>query len=102
MPDTSIPPFLLPEGTKVFPRRPPAAQEPGASAEALGWLREAIRRSGLTHSAFARRVVVRDPRTVRRWLSGRQMIPESVLRRLRALLRLPSRCHKRRSSAGYR
>jgi hypothetical protein len=40
-------------------------------------LRAAIRNSGLTNSAFARDVLARDPRQVRRWLAGRPL-PDAV------------------------
>ena len=39
----------------------------------------AIHRSGLSSSAYARTVLVRDPRTIRRWLAGHAPIPKSVL-----------------------
>lgn len=52
-------------------------------AETVTLLREAIRRSGLSNRKFAEQVMVRDERTVRRWLSGKQTIPETVMRRLR-------------------
>lgn len=48
-------------------------------AAAIAQLREAIRRSGLSVTQYARRVLVRDPRTVRRWLAGTQAIPQAVL-----------------------
>lgn len=51
-------------------------------AEQVETLRAAIRRSGLSHSAFARTVLLRDPRTLRRWISGKQHIPTVVLRSL--------------------
>lgn len=54
-------------------------------AEQITLLREAIRRNGLSNRQFAERVMVRDERTIRRWLSGKQAIPETVLRRLREL-----------------
>ena len=51
-------------------------------AEQIATLREAIRRAGLSNSAFAREVLLRDPRTLRLWLSGKQSIPAVVLRLL--------------------
>lgn len=56
-------------------------------AEQIALLREAIRRSGLSNRQFAERVMVRDERTVRRWLSGKATIPETALRRIEALAR---------------
>lgn len=49
-------------------------------AEQVALLRAAIERSGLSSSEYARRVLVRDPRTVRRYLAGDQAMPEVVLR----------------------
>lgn len=42
-------------------------------------LEAAIARSGLSARAFARHVLTRDERTVRRWLSGESPIPREVL-----------------------
>lgn len=42
-------------------------------------LRAAIQASGLSASAYARNILIRDPRTVRRWLAGDAPIPKSVL-----------------------
>lgn len=47
-------------------------------------LRAAIERSGLSARAFARDVLLRDERTVRRWLAGDSPIPEPVLAFLKA------------------
>jgi uncharacterized protein YyaL (SSP411 family) len=46
-------------------------------------LEQAIARSGLSARAFARDVLWRDERTVRRWLSGESPIPAVVADRLR-------------------
>jgi hypothetical protein len=43
----------------------------------------AIERSGLSARAFARDVLWRDERTVRRWLSGESPVPKVVTDRLR-------------------
>ena len=43
----------------------------------------AIQRSGLSARAFARDVLWRDERTVRRWLAGDSPIPAVVADRLR-------------------
>jgi hypothetical protein len=48
-------------------------------------LRKAIRASGLSRSAFARTVLVRDPRTLRRWLAGTNPIPKAVTAQLGVL-----------------
>ncbi len=41
-------------------------------------LRRAIRRSGLSRAAFAKTVLLRSPRTLRRWLKGTYEIPPTV------------------------
>ena len=41
-------------------------------------LRALIERSGLSASAFARDVLIREPRTIRRWLAGDSPIPAVV------------------------
>ncbi|MGI8498385.1 MAG: hypothetical protein ACR2OG_12465 [Gemmatimonadaceae bacterium] len=46
-------------------------------------VRAAIDASGLSARAWAEQVMVRDERTVRRWLAGRP-VPETVRRRLLA------------------
>lgn len=48
-------------------------------AEQSEQLRAAIRRSGLSISAYARTVLVREVRTVQRWLAGDSPIPHAVL-----------------------
>ena len=52
--------------------------EPTRAAE-IARLREAIRASGLSITEYARRVLVRDSRTLRRWLAGDRQIPQAVL-----------------------
>lgn len=47
-------------------------------------LRHAIRQSGLSSSAYARQVLVREPRTIRRWLAGQSPIPAAVVAFLNA------------------
>lgn len=42
-------------------------------------LRAAIARSGLSARAYATEVLLRDERTVRRWLAGDSPIPEPVV-----------------------
>ena len=53
----------------------------------LALLRFAILRSGLSARAFARDVLWRDERTVRRWLSGESPVPKVVADRLREELK---------------
>ena len=50
-------------------------------------LKAAIQRSGLSNAEFARTILLRDGRTIRRWLSGKQNIPDVVLTRLDSLCR---------------
>ena len=50
---------------------------PPVSEAAL--LRDAIKASGLSARRFAREVLLRDERTVRRWLAGDSPIPEPVV-----------------------
>ncbi|HAM42009.1 MAG TPA: hypothetical protein DDX89_02285 [Candidatus Omnitrophica bacterium] len=52
---------------------------PATRSETISLLRAAINRTGLSASAYARAVLIRDPRTVRRWLSGESPIPQAVL-----------------------
>ncbi len=47
-------------------------------ALALAALRAAIAASGLSASQFARDILWREPRTLRRWLAGESPIPEAV------------------------
>lgn len=49
-------------------------------AEQGTMLREAIRRSGLSARQYAKQILVRDERTIRRWLSGESPIPDAVVR----------------------
>jgi hypothetical protein len=46
-------------------------------------LEQAIKRSGMSARAFAKEVLWRDERTVRRWLSGESPVPAVVADRLR-------------------
>lgn len=41
-----------------------------------------IKASGLSASAWAREVAMRDPRTIRRWLAEDRAIPKAVLAKL--------------------
>lgn len=51
-----------------------------------GLVRMAIRRSGLPARRWAEQVMVRDERTVRRWISGDVDVPDVVLRRIEEIL----------------
>lgn len=53
---------------------------PRTKAERIAMLRADIARSGLSNRKYAEDVLMRDERTVRRWLAGDQPIPEVVLR----------------------
>lgn len=57
-----------------------------ADQQALGLslLQRAIAASGLSASRYAREVLIRDERTIRRWLTGESPIPQAVLDYLRA------------------
>jgi len=46
-------------------------------------LRRVIEASGLSARRFAREVLLRDERTVRRWLAGDSPIPEPVAAKLK-------------------
>jgi hypothetical protein len=59
------------------------ADLPATRAAEVALLRAAIARSGLSVSQYAARVLVREARTVRRWLSGELQIPRAVLDRLK-------------------
>lgn len=50
----------------------------GGRFVAVARLRAAIVASGLSASAYARQVLIRAPRTVRRWLAGDSPIPQAV------------------------
>ena len=47
--------------------------------ERIATLRGAISRSGLSDRRFATRVLTRNERTLRRWVSGERPIPNEVL-----------------------
>ena len=46
--------------------------------EAVAQLRAAIEKSGLSATAYAKQILIRNPRTLRRWLRGDSPIPEAV------------------------
>lgn len=54
-------------------------QLPKTKTEQIELLRERIDQSGLSATRFALDVMIRDPRNVRRWLSGEQSIPQRVV-----------------------
>lgn len=41
-------------------------------------LRQRVRESGLTQARFAREVLIRSPRSVKRWAAGETALPEDV------------------------
>lgn len=51
-------------------------------AEQLALLCTAIAQTGLSNRQYAEQVLLRDERTLRRWLSGKQSIPAVVLRQI--------------------
>jgi len=48
-------------------------------------MREALAQLGLTQGAAARRLKV-DPRTLRRWVAGSLLIPDTVAEQVRAMV----------------
>lgn len=52
--------------------------DPRTRSEERELLEQRIEESGLRTSAFARDVLIREPRTVRRWLAGDSPIPNRV------------------------
>jgi len=52
---------------------------PRTQTESIALLRAAIDRSGLSLGEYAREVLVRDTRTVARWVAGEKPIPAAVL-----------------------
>jgi ribosome-binding protein aMBF1 (putative translation factor) len=49
-------------------------------------LRKAIELSGLSDRQFAQKVLVRDERTIRRWIAGDRPIPQAVRAKIDELL----------------
>jgi hypothetical protein len=58
--------------------------DPRTRADEIALLRAGIARSGLSNRQYAERVLMRDERTLRRWLSGKQHIPAVVLDHIHA------------------
>jgi hypothetical protein len=56
-------------------------------AQQVALLRRALALSGLSARAFATQVLIRDERTVRRWLKGDSPIPAPVVAFLKVYLR---------------
>ena len=57
---------------------PNTTSKPTLATDYVTLLREAVRTSGLSAQAYARKILIRNPRTVRRWLAGDSPIPEAV------------------------
>ena len=53
-------------------------KDPRTSTEEIELLEQRIEESGLKTGPFARDVLIREPRTVRRWLAGDSPIPNRV------------------------
>lgn len=49
----------------------------------IALLRAAIAASGLSSAAYATDVLMRDPRTIRRWLEGKAPMPPAVVEYLK-------------------
>ena len=62
-------------------------------------LRRAIEVSGLSARRFAREILIRDERTVRRWLAGDSPLPEAVRGKLDELLQAEQERSRRESPA---
>ena len=48
-------------------------------ATAIRLLKRCIKKSGLSASGYATEILLRDPRTIRRWLEGTAPIPPAVV-----------------------
>lgn len=59
---------------------------PQSPDDPFALLREAIRVSGLSARSFAETLLVREERTVRRWIAGEAPIPDVVIRFLQRYL----------------
>lgn len=57
---------------------------PEEQARRIGLLQEAIAASGLSNRQYAEQVLVRDERTIRRWLAGVNPIPAMVVKFIEA------------------
>lgn len=55
------------------------SQNPKTKTETIELLKRRITEAGMTSSDFATKVLLRDGRTIRRWLSGESPIPHAVM-----------------------
>ena len=53
-------------------------------------LKQAIELSGLSDRQFAKQVLIRDERTIRRWIAGDRPIPQAVREKIDELLDSPA------------
>ena len=60
------------------PKRDTVAAKRGRRMTPLARLQALLKASPLSHSAYARGILLREPRTLRRWLSGESPIPKQV------------------------
>lgn len=56
-----------------------AGEEQVRQREEVALLEECIKKSGLSARQFAIQILIRDERTIRRWLAGDSPIPEAVV-----------------------
>lgn len=78
------------DGLKEGERLTKEKREPNVSVvrkEDIAILRTAIDRSGMSDRRFAAYVLVRNERTLRRWLAGDRAIPKAVIEFLGAYLK---------------
>jgi hypothetical protein len=55
------------------------APEPKTQTERIALLKQRIEESGLSSTRFAENVLLRDSRTIRRWIAGESPIPAQVM-----------------------
>lgn len=60
-------------------RRPVPYAAPENGEEAIQLLRARLEESGLSSTQFAKRCLMREPRTVRRWLAGDSPLPNLIV-----------------------
>jgi hypothetical protein len=75
-------------------RRPATGRQPYRRSAGCQLIRRAQEESGLGVRAFARYLagmVVRDPQTVRRWISGKHQVPAQVVTWLEGYVVPPKR-----------
>lgn len=79
----------------------PPGETPEERAEAIARLKRAIELSGLSDRRFAKEVLIRDERTIRRWIAGDRAIPQAVRDKVTQLLEAaPNAEGKERSRRG--